>query len=104
VRIVIEDIQRKEQKLIQKRAANRKTAAASRSRKQQLIDELISSNAELRRQALVLSYLPDACMAIDVTGKIMFCSPQVQRILGYKIEEMEGANIERLLAPGEFNI
>jgi PAS domain S-box-containing protein len=43
-------------------------------------------------------------MAIDVTGKITFCSPQVQRILGYKVEEMEGTNIERMLAPGKFNI
>jgi PAS domain-containing protein len=99
---VIEEIQRKENKLLRKRIANRKTAAASRSRKLQLIDNLIASNAELRRQVLVLSYLPDACMlAIDVTGKITFCSPQVQRILGYKVEEMEGANIEQLLVPGE---
>lgn len=100
LRIVIDEVQKRNEKLEKKRIRNRETAALSRARKQQLIDELSTSNAQLRRHALVISYLPDACMAIDVTGRITFGNPQVQRILGYTCEEMEGAKLYDLLVPG----
>lgn len=98
VRIVIEDVQRREKRKLDKRLANRKSASAARARKQQLIDELTASNSRLRRFCSVLAYLPDACIAIDISGKIKFCS-SVKRILGYDEEDLEGRNIQDIVVP-----
>ncbi|KAL7477551.1 hypothetical protein ACHAW6_003357 [Cyclotella cf. meneghiniana] len=64
VRIVLEDVRNKEEKKHAKRMANRKSASTSRSRKKQLIDELTAAHAKLRRQALILAYLPDPVVNI----------------------------------------
>lgn len=71
----------------------------------QLIEELSAANAKLRYQALILSYMPDAVMALGTDSKINFASEQLLRILQYTSDELVGSNIEDILAPesqGEF--
>ena len=65
----------------------------------QLIADLTSSNRRLRRGALVLSYLPDPVVALDVEGTIKFCSRQMERVLMHKLDDLVGASIEHILVP-----
>ena len=53
----------------------------------------------LRRQAIILSYLPDPVVTISIDGKIKFCNLQLARVLQHKIKDLEGANIEDLIVP-----
>lgn len=71
----------------------------SRARKRQLIDELTADNARLRRQALIMSYLPDPVIAIGLDGKIKFCNVQLARVLQHEIRDLEGARVEDVLVP-----
>ena len=51
----------------------------------QLTEQLSSDNDKLRRQALILSYLPDPVVMISIDGKIKFCNMQLARVLRHKI-------------------
>ena len=93
------DTRRKEEKRHAKRLANRKSACTSRARKKALIEEMTKENARLRRQALILSYLPDPVVAISTDGIITFCSMQVERVLNHNMSGLIGANIEDIIVP-----
>ncbi len=93
------DMRRKEEKRHAKRLANRKSAYTSRARKKALIEEMTRDNARLRRQALILSYLPDPVVAIRADGTITFCSMQVERVLRHDASSLLGANIEDIIVP-----
>jgi PAS domain-containing protein len=67
-----------EEKKMAKRLVNRKSASTSRARKKKLVEEMAQNNARLRRQAIILSLLPDLVMAITTDGEITFCSGQVE--------------------------
>ncbi|KAL3787321.1 hypothetical protein HJC23_009567 [Cyclotella cryptica] len=99
VNIVIEDFYAKERKRKAKRSANRKSASDSRARKIRLIEELTATNAKLRRQALILSYMPDPVAAVGIDGVIKFCSVPMERVLKRKNEDLVGSNIEDVLVP-----
>jgi PAS domain-containing protein len=127
VKILLADARQRNEKLHAKRMSNRKFASASRARKNQvcamicirvealsfeysnsqtcsksflqLIAELSASNRMLRRGALVLSYIPDPVIALDLNGKIKFCSMQVNRVLQYRLDDLIGASIEHIVAP-----
>ncbi|KAL7538138.1 hypothetical protein ACHAXR_008318 [Thalassiosira sp. AJA248-18] len=99
VALLVADTRRKEEKRQAKRLANRKSACTSRARKKALIEEMTKDNARLRRQALILSYLPDPVVAISTEGVIMFCSMQVERVLKHKVSGLIGANIEEIIVP-----
>ena len=99
----MENARNKEEKKLAKRIANRKSASVSRARKNQLIDELTACHAKLRRQVLILSYLPDPVVAIDTRGVIKFCSMQMERVLKYKMDNMIGSNIENIITPESRN-
>ena len=43
------------------------------------MEEMTKTNARLRRQALILSLLPDLVIAITTEGEITFCSAQVSK-------------------------
>merc|ERR1740117_1185680 len=60
---------------------------------------MTKANARLRRQAVILSLLPDLVIAIKDDGTITFCSTQVERVLHHKVSHMIGANIEDILTP-----
>ena len=78
--LLLADARRKEEKRTAKRVANRKSACTSRARKKALVEEMTRTNAKLKRQALILSLLPDLVVAITVDGEITFCSAQVSYI------------------------
>lgn len=99
VALLVADVRRKEEKRHAKRLANRKSACTSRARKKKLIDDMTRENSRLRRQALILSYLPDPVIAIRADGVITFCSMQVERVLRHTESELVGANIEDILVP-----
>lgn len=60
---------------------------------------MTKDNARLRRQALILSYLPDPVIAITTSGEITFCSMQVERVLHHKMSDLLGASIEQIIVP-----
>jgi len=93
------EARRKEEKRTAKRVANRKSACTSRARKKALVEEMTRMNTKLRRQALILSLLPDLVMAITVEGEITFCSAQVERFLRYNPDDLIGSNIMDIILP-----
>ncbi|KAG7364527.1 bZIP tanscription factor [Nitzschia inconspicua] len=99
VSLLLSEAQRKEKKKNAKRVANRKSASTSRARKKALVEEMTQTNARLKRQALILSLLPDLVITTTPEGEITFCSAQVERILQYKAETLLGANLSELLVP-----
>jgi hypothetical protein len=74
-------------------------STAARARKRQLIDELTADNARMRRQALILLYLPDPVIVIGLDGEIKFCNMQAVRVLKHAMENLEGASILDVLVP-----
>ena len=94
---MLENARSKEEKKIAKRIANRKSASISRARKNQLVDELTASHARLRREVLILSYLPDPVAVIDIEGTIKFCSVQMERVLHRKSRALIGSSIEDII-------
>ena len=97
--LLLADAKRKEEKRNAKRIANRKSASTSRARKKAYVQEMTELNARLKRQALILSLLPDMVIVIGVEGNITFCSAQVERVLRYDVKEMDGMNLADLLVP-----
>ena len=99
VALLLADARRKADKKTAKRVANRKSACTSRARKKALVEEMTRTNARLRRQALILSLLPDLVIVISPEGEITFCSAQVERVLRHKNDDLIGADIRDLLIP-----
>lgn len=97
--LLLADAQRKEKKKTAKRIANRKSASTSRARKKALVEEMTKTNARLKRQAMILSLLPDLVISTTPDGEITFCSAQVERILQYKSEDLVGSKLYSLLLP-----
>ena len=60
---------------------------------------MTKTNARLRRQAVILSLLPDLVITIKLDGEISFCSAQVGRVLRHGVETLVGANINDILLP-----
>lgn len=99
VGLLLTEARRKQKKKHAKRIANRRSASTSRARKKKYVEEMKVTNARLKRQALILSLLPDLVMAINTDGEITFCSAQVERVLKHKIDDLIGANFSTLLVP-----
>jgi hypothetical protein len=99
VAILLADARSLEKNRQIKRMANRKAAYTSRARKKAEIDRLMSDNARLRRQGIILSCIPDPVIVISSRGTITFCNAQVERVLKHKITELKGANIGDLMIP-----
>ncbi|KAL9189906.1 hypothetical protein ACHAXT_009581 [Thalassiosira profunda] len=99
VALLVADVRRREERRTAKRLANRRSACTSRARKKALVEEMTRDNARLRRQALILSYLPDPVVAISEDGTIAFASMQVERVLRHRADGLVGANIEEILVP-----
>jgi hypothetical protein len=73
------------------------SASTSRARKKALVEEMTRTNERLRRQAMILSLLPDLVIAITTEGEITFCSAQVERVLQHEIDDLVGAKLHNLL-------
>lgn len=81
-----------EDKKLQKRAANRRSAQLSRKRKKQFIEELKDENDELRRKEQILRSIPDLIVVFDSTGKLWFVSQSVSRFMHMTAQELEGTS------------
>lgn len=99
VSLVLEGARRKEHNKTAKREANRRSASSSRARKRALMEEMAEINIRLRRQALILSLLPDLVIVIDPEGVISFCSAQVENTLRHSADDLVGAQLTDLLVP-----
>ncbi|CAB9499540.1 expressed unknown protein [Seminavis robusta] len=86
VGVVLED------KKLQKRAANRRSAQLSRKRKKQFIEELKDENDELRRKEQILRSIPDLIVVFDSTGRLWFVSQSVSRFMSMSASELEGTS------------
>jgi len=95
--MLISESQRREEKKTAKRVANRKSASVSRARKKAMVQEMTELNARLRRQAMILSLLPDLVITVDLDGVITFCNEQVERVLRHRAEDMTGSKLTDLL-------
>eukprot|EP00594_Rhizosolenia_setigera_P018611 CAMPEP_0178957728 /NCGR_PEP_ID=MMETSP0789-20121207/11110_1 /TAXON_ID=3005 /ORGANISM="Rhizosolenia setigera, Strain CCMP 1694" /LENGTH=608 /DNA_ID=CAMNT_0020640079 /DNA_START=185 /DNA_END=2011 /DNA_ORIENTATION=+ len=60
---------------------------------------MTKTNIRLKRQALILSLLPDLVMAISIDGEINFCSDQVERVLKHNVDVLIGSNLNDILLP-----
>mmetsp|Transcript_7394 Transcript_7394/g.14001 ORF Transcript_7394/g.14001 Transcript_7394/m.14001 type:complete len:467 (+) Transcript_7394:4777-6177(+) len=86
-----------EDKKLQKRAANRRSAQLSRKRKKQFIEELKEENDDLRRKEQILRSIPDLIVVFDSSGKLGFVSHSVSNFLEFAPDELIGRSFwERL--------
>ena len=99
VKLLLAEAHRAEERRQKKRIANRKSANTSRARKKAQMDQLMNENQRLRKQELILSYLPDPVIVISNQGMITFCSQQVERVLRHKVEDLLGRSIQDIMAP-----
>lgn len=97
--LLLADAKKKEEKKNAKRIANRMSASSSRARRKAFVQEMTELNARLKRQALILALLPDLVIVVDTTGTITFCSEQVERILMYKPESIQGSKLVDMMLP-----
>lgn len=79
-------------KKMQKRAANRRSAQLSRKRKKQFIEELKEENDDLRRKEQILRSIPDLIVVFDSSGKLGFVSHSVNTFLEFTPNELTGAS------------
>lgn len=86
-----------EDKKLQKRVANRKSAQLSRKRKKQFIEELKDENDFLRRKEQILRSIPDLVVVFDSSGKLWFVSESVNRFLDYAAKDLEGTSFWSML-------
>lgn len=59
---------------------------------------LRTSEERFRR---VVESAPNGVMMVDTDGRIVLANPQIERIFGYRGEELQGRQVEMLLPPGE---
>lgn len=83
---------RQQEKKLQKRAANRKSAQLSRKRKKALIEELRYENQDLQRHEDILEVIPDPVFAFDTaTGRVWFASNSASAQFGLSVEDLTSA-------------
>jgi len=99
LQLVLEEARRREHKKTAKRVANRKSACTSRARKKALVEEMTKTNARLKRQAQILSLLPDLVMATTVDGVVTFCSAQVGNVLRLEVDDVMDGKFVDLVMP-----
>jgi PAS fold len=99
VQLLLNEARKRAEKRHAKRIANRKSACTSRARKKALVKEMTELNTRLRRQAHILSLLPDLVIVMDLEGKITFCSAQVERVLRHSIDDLIGAKLIDIMLP-----
>lgn len=87
-----EERMRQQEKKLQKRAANRKSAQLSRKRKKALIEELRYENQDLQRHEDILEVIPDPVFAFNTTsGRVWFASPSASAQFGVSVEDLTSA-------------
>lgn len=84
-----EEHMRQQEKKLQKRAANRKSAQLSRKRKKALIEDLKYENQDLQRHEDILEVIPDPVFAFDaLSGGVWFASNSASAQFGLSVEDL----------------
>lgn len=91
-------------KKLQKRAANRRSAQLSRKRKKQFIEELKEENDDLRRKEQILRSIPDLIVVFDSSGKLGFVSHSVSNFLAFTPRELVGTSFWERLCEGSVRL
>ncbi len=91
-------------KKLQKRAANRRSAQLSRKRKKQFIEELKEENDDLRRKEQILRSIPDLIVVFDSSGKLGFVSHSVSNFLEFTPNELVGTSFWERLCEGSVRL
>lgn len=87
-----EEHMRQQEKKLQKRAANRKSAQLSRKRKKALIEDLKYENQDLQRHEDILEVIPDPVFAFDTaSGGVWFASNSASAQVGLSVEDLTSA-------------
>lgn len=60
--------------------------------------QLLSAEERLRLQAQLLDAVEQAILAVDLTGRIVFCNRSAETLYGWTMEEVQGRNIVEVLA------
>lgn len=93
-----EEHMRQQEKKLQKRAANRRSAQLSRKRKKALIEELKYENLDLQRHEDILEVIPDPVFAFDTAnGGVWFASNSASAQFGLSIEDLTSSNFFDLM-------
>lgn len=88
----VDEKMRQQEKKLQKRAANRKSAQLSRKRKKALIEELRYENQDLQRHEDILEVIPDPVFAFDIAnGKVWFASASAAAQFGRSLDDLTSA-------------
>ncbi|CAM9673760.1 unnamed protein product [Discosporangium mesarthrocarpum] len=96
--MAMEEHLRQQEKKVQKRAANRKSAQLSRKRKKAHIEELKIENEDLQRHEDILEVVPDPVFAFNaVTGKVWFASNSAAAHFGVCLEDLKAGSFYELL-------
>lgn len=94
----VEENMRQQEKKLQKRAANRKSAQLSRKRKKALIEELKYENQDLQRHEDILEVIPDPVFAFDTAnGGVWFASNSASAQFGLPVEDLMSASFFDLM-------
>jgi hypothetical protein len=94
--ILLSRARRKEEQLNRRKLANRKSASTARARKKAEFDVLSQENLKLKKERLIISFLPDPVAVVNEDGEISFASAQLGRLLRCKVEDLVGTNIKLL--------
>ena len=65
-----------------------------------LAEDLHRRQSEARFRSLV-AHSSDLITVLDAQGKVTYQSPSVERVLGYRVDELEGRDFGRLLAASD---
>lgn len=86
-------------KKLMKRAANRKSASASRARKKTLLEEMTIQNERMKQHAQILAMIPDLIVTLKDSGSVSYVSDACESFLQYGTEEMRGMAMFELVTP-----
>jgi PAS domain S-box-containing protein len=59
--------------------------------------DALAAAAERKRLAALLEAAPDATLTVDEDGRILIANTQVERLLGYRLDELVGQSVDKLL-------
>jgi PAS domain-containing protein len=98
LKLVVSEYLKTEEKKHKKRAANRKSASISRSRKKKFIERLTIENNKLKKINRLLAASPDLVFSLSGDGHIKYVSWRTQKILSYS-HDLEGKKFVDYISP-----
>lgn len=97
IKVLVSEYLKLEEKKHKKRAANRKSASISRSRKKKFIERLTIENNKLKRLNRLLTVLPDLTFSLSSDGEITYVNWRAQKMLDYPYD-LVGQNFAKFIS------